>query len=542
MKTPRSALALDGALQNLATGAGSVADPISQVQLFRSQKLTQSEIDGFVEKEWGCAQFVADLPEEATRKGFDLTRARAVDAEDDDDEAARKVQDLLEDLDVTNALREATKWDRQYGGGLIVAHVNDGQDVREPLDLSKRPTLVRLEVRSRYQVEPPQEGDLESDPMSPRYGQPRVWRLLPIAGGKTAVIHASRAYAWTGVRSSTSQHGWCFGDSVLETFIPPWVKYRHSINESLAVVPRLAETRWGIPGLRKMLGEATTAEASSFKRYAGEIAAIRSGLRIAFHDKDETLTDANVQMAGAISLIEKTRENVAGAAKTSVQRFFGLQQQGLSNNDETGAERDDGATVAFQTRQIRPALNWLTEIASAHLGLALDSWLWVPRALREETPASKATRQYTEAQTREIDERVGLVHASEIRAGMRANGDLPYVFSDEYDEMPDPEEIGMLPPHVVDPGQGEDPTTPTVGGPDPALSASTLPDGTQVTAAADIVDRYTKGLLSRPSAMSFLQIMFGLQPAQAAQLLGPETFKPREPEPAKPSAAPPKAG
>lgn len=434
-------VAADGAYENLVTGAGTVADPIrAMAQRSDVSEMAKSTIDRLVTREWGCRLHVAELPDEATRKGFELTRAEleddsGEDHEDSEEEAAKQVQDLLEEVRAVDALREGTTWARQYGGAILIAHVDDGRSAEEPIDLSAPDfRLVRLEVRSRHEVEMPMTMDLEDDPKSPRYGQPRMWRLQPIAGAsQPAPIHASRVFCWQGWQPFTSPEGWSWGQSVLEGFEPSWKAYSHCLNETVATVPRLGETRLGIPGLADALKSADATIKAGFRRYLGEVAAVRSALRFFVHDDAETVADAKVDITGAVSLLERLREDVAGAAGVSIQKFFRLQQEGLSNNDETGAQRDDASVAAFQERHLRPALNWLTEIAAAHLGLRLESWMWVPKALREETPTQRATRQNTEAQRDRAYIDAGVAAVNEVRAGAKQR-DLPYEWSDDYDE------------------------------------------------------------------------------------------------------------
>lgn len=477
--------AADGAYVNLITGAMTAADPRSALRLKddATKELSEPEVDKLVLREWGCERFITRLPKEATRKGFDLK----LNGANVDDDATRQVLGLLEEVPVTgaddargfmSALYKAKVLERQYGGAMLILWTDDGADPREPLDPDGDWNVVRLEVKSRWEIEDPAGTDeLDTDPGSPNYGLPVVWRLMADSVTLQPVdVHHTRCFRFPGWSPERRDRPWDWGRSMLEVFEPAWQTYVHALNEAMAVMPRLSETRLAIKNFRALMASSSDEEKAGFRASMGDIAALRSGLRIFVHDAEEVLSDADIALDGADLMIQRAREHVAGAADTSIQSFFSLQQQGMSNNDESGERRDDAVTDDFQ-RSLKGPLDWLALAALRHLGIAgVDDWEWTPRPLRTETAGERSERQTKVATALDALDRIGAVHPIEIRNGLRAQGDWPIVFDAEHDAqlaeeaaMPDPQ-----PP--MPPGQGAPPEPPedpanADPGDDPAAAA-----------------------------------------------------------------------
>lgn len=434
---------MDGALVNLMTGLGTDADPRKATRIQTPTPLTHAETDALVRAHWSARKYVEELPGESLRKWIDLS------VEGGPDDAAGQILDLLEELEVRQKLFRALVWERQYGGSVLLLGVSDSDDPRQPLDLSRDGKLVFVEPYSRKRIADPQPADLVSDPKSPRFGQPEVYRIRMHGTGKEVTVHHTRVLVFQGWRPEDDERPFAFGVTVLDSFWPSVRDYESSLGYGLGIGARLTETRMKIKGLTEMLtGNASLRDKA--RAMLQEIHTARSVFRMLPYDADDEVTDAQLSFSGYAELLRFARENLAAASGFSLQRFFGLTREGLSDKDEGASERDDAAVSQYQKDHLLAPLNRLVAVAAASLGLyrpepeegertdaeeepksgAVTSWQVKFIPLREETPSQHAARRYQEAQTDQIYADVGAVHEDEIRESIRARDDNPYQLED----------------------------------------------------------------------------------------------------------------
>jgi hypothetical protein len=98
---------------------------------------------------------------------------------------------------------------------------------------------------------------------------------------------------------------------------------------------------------------------------------------------------------------------------------------------------------------------------------------------------------------------------------------------DDGDDIDDPAPIGSPPPPPM-PGMPSAAPTQQPVALEPAKTAFT---GVQVTALVDVVRAATSKEISRESAAAIIELAFPVDAPTALRILGPEAFKPVEPEP-----------
>jgi phage-related protein (TIGR01555 family) len=431
----------DGALLNLLTGLGTTADPRQHTGVQRPRYLSPDEINNLVRGHWAARKYVSHLPSEALRKWIELS------VEGGPEDAAKQILDKLEELEVRQKLRRALEWERQYGGALLLMGVSDAGDPKEPLNLAAGGQLRFVEAYSRLRVMEPSSADLVSDPDDPRFGHPAIYRIRAYNTGAFLEVHHSRVIVFQGWQPEERERVYDWGVSVLDGLWPAMRDYESAIGYGLGIGARLVETRLKMKGLSEMLtGNASLRDKA--RAMLQEIHTARSVFRMLPYDANDEVTDANIPFTGFADMIRIARENLAAASGLSLQRFFGLQREGLGDSDESGAERDDAEVAQYQRDRLLGPINRLVEVAAASLGFRVSkgadderadaeessnritSWQvhFVP--LREETPTQRAARRLQEAQTAQIYRDLGAVHEDEVREGLRADEDLPYQLED----------------------------------------------------------------------------------------------------------------
>lgn len=425
----------DGALYNALTGLGTHIDPTTQYRTRLRPELGRAEIDALM-TEWGVRKHVEAPPAEALMKGFTVTLEGDVD-----DDAQKRLQDRLTDLGALEALERALCLDRQYGGAALIPRFagDPTQEIKWEDDMPGAvPKLFGLEAVSRWRLTLPGHLHLEAEPGAAHHRMPRFYQLSGSVGTFTQ-IHRSRLWIWRGWHPSEPDLPYDWGRSVIEQMDDAWTQYVHALGHSVAVVHRVAEPRLKRKDLFSMAAD--DKRRRSISKYIQELMNIRSALRMFVIDAEDEFVDANLNLSGAREVVEMTRDNLAGAVGVSAQKFFGLRHQGMSDNDETGAQRDEAAIQYYRRKQVLPALNWLVALVIRELGLrGVESWEVGFPPLREETPKERAARKQTEAQTMDAHQNADRISPEEGRATLRADADNGYVLDTELEELGEPEE------------------------------------------------------------------------------------------------------
>ncbi len=436
----------DGALFNAASGLGIQGkDPRLSVGIQRVLLLSDEDVENLMQSCWQAQKFIAELPAESVRKWIKITVEMPTDSpkvpdadkepdatpdEIEQEDVAKDVLDVFEDTTTRQKIEEALVFERQYGGAALVLGVNDAEDPSMPLDLERMRrdpsiTLRFIDVFSRKRIQVPTQADLETDPESPRFGQPAVYRIRQLNTGAIVTVHWTRVIIFQGWSHKERERSYEFGISVLNSFWPSLRDYKSSLGHGIGIGSRMVETRLKMKGLMDMLtGDAEKREA--IREAYQEIALVRSVFKMTLIDSEDEIEDAQLSFTGFAELIEKAREDLAAASGLSLQRFFGLTRAGLGDSDETGAERDDATVAAFQRDKLLPVINRLINVALASLGVDPETWSVEFIPLREETPGSRATRKKAESETADKYKGLGAIHEIEVRETLRADPDPAY--------------------------------------------------------------------------------------------------------------------
>lgn len=134
--------------------------------------------------------------------------------------------ELLKELKRINAKQsmfDAASFGRLYGGALIVALIDDGLGLEQPLNHKKINKLVSLRVFDKHQISWDIE-DLCTDFYQEYYGEPEIFTITKkqdnLRGNEDVFfrVHRSRCFIFGGERlctsSKTNNQGW--DDSVLQ--------------------------------------------------------------------------------------------------------------------------------------------------------------------------------------------------------------------------------------------------------------------------------------------------------------------------------------
>jgi phage-related protein (TIGR01555 family) len=378
-------------LVNLISGLGGLRDK-STGSAYALNLLDKGQIDAAYRGDW-IARKIVEVP------AFDETREWR-DWQADKPQIEQLEQEEAR-LAVQPKVSKARKLARLYGGAALYIGV-DG-DPHTPLlpDAIREGGLKYLHVLTRHEMI---AGEIEHDPLSPLYGEPKLYTL---AGAGTMVeIHPSRVVRFIGADiadRALNFDGW--GDSVLQAVNDAVM---HAGSAAAAIAALLQEAKVDIikvPGFMESLGAAEY-RSRIIERYslANLGKSITNSLMI---DAEEEWDHKQISFAQLPEVLNTYLQIASGAADIPATRLLGQTPGGLQSTGQSDIRNYYDRISAGQNLDLRPALTRLDEVL---IRSALGSrppgvhYTWAPLWQMTETESAdvalkkaQATKIYSDA-------------------------------------------------------------------------------------------------------------------------------------------------
>ena len=377
-------------LQNFVAGLGTSRDKAS-ASTYGFTPMTDVELVNMYRTSWLARKIVDIIPLDATRQWRSW-------------EAEGKQIELLEAEEQRLGLRikvkEALTKARLFGGAGIYIGTKD-TNPSQPLQPERIGQggiqyLAVLPMRQLNVV------GLEDDPVSPRFGLPKMYQL---AGGSTGVqlIHPSRIVAFIGAPLPDSQltgnaAQWGWGDSVLTSC-------RDAITNADATIANVASMVFEakvdvvkIPDFMESIGDKAY-RARVMERL--QLAAIAKGVNgMLVLDANEEHETKQLSFGNLPEITDRFMQMASGAADIPATRLLGQSPAGLSATGESDTRNYYDRIRAVQELEIGPAMAVLDEcLIRSALGNRPPEVHYEWRSLWQSTPEQKATTGKTVADT-----------------------------------------------------------------------------------------------------------------------------------------------
>ena len=417
---------------NTVTGQGVFGRDKTRHDFFsRPRNFTQIQLEDLYRGDALAARIVDVLPNDMIRAWFEINISTMFEGPDDDPDnvdpeeanlASAGLQQRLRDLDAKAKLKRGLRWDRLYGGALVVMVIDDGREMSEPVDTANIKGIPALRVLHRFQVT---EGPMETDPASEHFGSPAFYTIsfTSTADETAQVIHADRVLRFQDVdipddaRSRQADH---FGDSV---FIRAWealsdfqMAYRAVAN----LMSDFAQAVWGIPNLHEML---IAKKEELIQRRIGLQDFVRSTANAVLIDSElgETFTRTATPVGGLAELLDRLGIRLSAATGMPITLLLGIGPKGFATDDASGQANWDDAVASKQDDNLRSQLRRLLrylmlEQGSATKGREPATWAIEFNPLTQQTSEQRATMEKTVAEKDAIYIDVGVLKPSEVRS------------------------------------------------------------------------------------------------------------------------------
>ena len=374
-----------GGIYNPRTGQGGRSDALSSAMFSPTIWSTRYPAETIYTESWVAAHAV-DMPIDDM-----FIRWRTWD----DDDAAGA------DRDLAQALNRAMRAGRQYGTAILVLVTAEA-----PMDTPLYPERIRegdliaLRVYDKYDIS---VTEWDTDPMSPRYGEPAWYDVVLRHGPGPMRVHPSRAFRFDGITPIVDRK-WdseIWGKSIL-------IRSLTSITEDATLAASVAHMSQEasipivkISSLRDKISGAEGEEEATIEEIGRGINETKSVYRLLMLDKEtEDFTRVPILFGALPDLLERYLSRVAAAEQIPQTRFLGRSPAGLSATGESDMKNYVMTIEAIRERMLSNILPILDEVVMRSAGIStVPDWEWHSLMDLSEQEVAQAAKTKVEALT-----------------------------------------------------------------------------------------------------------------------------------------------
>jgi len=410
---------------NTVTGLGTMRDKRTAGHFEADAFLSPDDLEALYNGDDMAARAVEQLPEDALKKGFDLTSGDADDAGDAKDDVDGLKQ-LLDFLGAEDKFTEAATWGRLFGAGGILLGANDGKKPTEDLVDDAVKSLDFLTV---FDIRDLHVEAYYTDSLQAKYGEPMIYRVQPVAGvgGLTAMIpqyvHASRVVMFGGARTNRrtkiTRQGWPLSIiqrvyKILRDANANWDSTSHLMTDANLAVLK-------VKGFLQMLAAKDTQD---FETRMQVLDMAKSVTRAYVCDADtEDYERKPTSFAGYPEILDRTWQRLAAATGMPVTKLMGMSSAGMNATGESDERMWISAVEAYQRKTLKAPIERVARLAARTLGVSNPDAICVSfPAFRQLTPKEEADRRYVVAQADQIYITQGVWLAEEVAVARMKGG------------------------------------------------------------------------------------------------------------------------
>jgi len=360
-------------------------------------------LDLMYELDWMCAKIVDVYPNEATRKGWNVTGI--------EQDSVEKLKYYDREFEIVEKINEALKYARLYGGAGILLNVVDGSDPSEPLNIESVTEMLTLPVLDSRRLQPFR---IDRNPLSKTYGQPELYKITS-EGASTVDIHRSRLLLFEGAKLPyyAKKRANYWGGSILQRVLDP-IKDAGIIHGAVAEL--INEAKIDIikmPNLTQLLmSNDNTALVNLYENINMQKSVTNSILL----DSEMESISHTYQFGGLRDILIECMVTVSAAAEIPEFILTGRSHGGLNASEKEIYNAFLDKVSSYQKVNAYKPLLSLYEMFAKIEGINYEELdiEFVP--LKQESEKERADRMLVEAQTDQIYVGLGVLLEDEIRS------------------------------------------------------------------------------------------------------------------------------
>jgi phage-related protein (TIGR01555 family) len=394
--TPGAMSRMNDTLVNLMTGMGTEKDK-TQGTVFGYNLLGKGQLDSAYRGDW-ISRKAIDIP------AFDSFRAWRTWQADKNDISA--IEDVEKGLRLLKKSMAANIRGRLYGGGALIMGVDQGKSDEELIiDKVGKDQLKFVHPVTRWDLS---MGEIDWDPMSPYFGEPKYYTMSGKMGGVALKIHPSRVVRFLGAEPADINltDGW--GDSILQICADAIIACG---TVAASVAQLIAEAKIDIVKMPELSEKIiNTAYEDRLKKRFGLASTMKSVFGMLIVDKEEEWQRIDQNFAGLPDLLKMYLLVVTGAVDVPATRFLGQSPQGLNATGDSDIRNYYDRVSTEQNIMISPAMERLDRVlVRSALGQEPDGIFYDWNPLWQMTETEAADVAVKKAQVMTADVNAGLI-------------------------------------------------------------------------------------------------------------------------------------
>jgi phage-related protein (TIGR01555 family) len=376
----------------------------------------------------------------------DMTREWVYLKEDEDDGGLVLFEELQR-LNAEEVFNTALKWQRLFGGSIIIVGAMDGQSPDKPLRPERVKAIEYLKVVDRTEI-PLQECIFDKNPASPTFGQIMVYKINYFVGTQILpmYVHATRVIPFhndpvpSRLKSQVEYTTRYWGMSSLQRIYEELRDLGGITQSTVNIMMEFIIGKFKIKHLAEML--ASGQEHKVIKRI--EIMnRSKSTINSVLLGEDEEYTRDYATLAGLPEVIDRFMLKLSGSTGIPVTRLFGRSPAGLNATGENDLRNYYDLVEAAQRNRLLAPMRRLVELIASYKKVAnIPPVSFNP--LYQLSEEERANVDKTDAETAQIKA------TTENTYVMMGALDVADVSKEHGWEPPDPEEFD-------DPSEEDDP-------------------------------------------------------------------------------------
>lgn len=514
-------------------GLGSVRDKSAGIYFDRRESLQAAQLEALYEQNPIVAKIVDRLSDDAFRHGWTL---EGVEFEDGSAVDVPAIMEILSEFQINEALSQASRWSRLYGGAAVLLPVYDGRPPEEPLNARTASTIFPLRTLAAPDVLPM---EMDADLVSPTYLKVLKYQIHGILSQPT-VVHHSRLIPFEPIKlpptalmrnQRRTAFGW--GPSIIDRIFDDLSYDGSAAKHAIAMMYVSSILHIGINGFANK--HSTKDGKQQLEKLFRDMRRNLDSLGILGMDAADTIGNLTLSVAGADSLIDRMRARLAAAGNMPKEILFNESPAGLNAGELSGPQEIWFAQVeAEQEKVFTPAIDRILGVIFPILAKtgrlpAIKSWKveWQPLWTRSDD--AEATTLASLANSDNIYLTQGVVTPDEVRDFRFVQGRKGPI------ELP---QMGGEPP--LDLSAEVSATEQAAALPADTSSTQDIAlNGAQFEALKNIAISVNTGELSYEQGIGIIEAGFPSLRGKAGAVLGPKVLKlPAESSPGAEVAAP----
>jgi len=337
---------------------------------------------------------------------------------------ATKLEAEFVRLDAEEKINEALKWQRLYGGSLLVMGIMDGQTPDKKLNPNRIRSIEYLKVFDKTAIMLG-ESTFDTDLNSPTFGQVLVYKIQYSVGQeqKTQMVHASRCIPFfndpipTYMKSHVDYAARYWGMSSLQRIYEDLRDLGGVTQSTVNILYEFIVGKYKLTHLSEMLAEGQ-------ERLLVERMQImemsKSILNAILLDQDEEYTRDYATVAGLPEVIDRFMLKLSGSTSIPVTRLFGRSPAGLNATGENDLRNYYDLIEANQRNRLMPQIRRLANILCKFLGvqvpkITFNSLYQLDEKEKAEVTKLEAETAKIEAETEKVYVDIDVTNAEELR-------------------------------------------------------------------------------------------------------------------------------